>query len=332
MFIDYARIEARSGRGGHGCISFRREKNVPRGGPDGGHGGNGGSILLLVDASKRTLLDFRFQHLHRAQNGGNGQGKNMHGKNGPDLVIPVPPGTVVRDEDTHEILADLVEPGQSVVVARGGNGGRGNSAFASSINRAPRRAEDGHPGEDRRLELELKLLADVGLVGHPNAGKSTLLSRLSDARPKIADYPFTTLEPNLGIVRLGEYDSFVLADIPGLIEGAHTGKGLGIQFLRHIERTRMLLYMLDMTAPDPLHDYHVLLEELRQFNPTLLTRPALIALTKLDLLTDRSGLDALMTRFPDTPFPISAPTGEGISALIQKIGHILYEIDRGNSD
>jgi GTP-binding protein len=332
MFIDYARIHVQAGRGGNGCCSFRREKNVPRGGPDGGHGGDGGDIVLRVDPSKRTLLDFRYQHLYRARHGGHGQGKDMHGRNAPDLIIGVPPGTVVRDADTGGLLADLVEPDQSLIVARGGRGGLGNAAFATSTNRAPRRSEPGEDGEERFLELELKLLADVGLIGHPNAGKSTLLARLSDAKPKIADYPFTTLEPNLGIVRLGEYTSFVMADIPGLIEGAHEGKGLGIQFLRHIERTRVLLFLLDVSRPDPWHDHRILLEELRQFNETLLKRPSLVALTKLDLLPDRSRLDLLLQGCPDRVFPISSVTGEGLPALLQEIGRILFEIETSASD
>ena len=332
MFIDYARIQIQAGRGGHGCSSFRREKNVPRGGPDGGHGGDGGSVALQVDSSKRTLMDFRYRHLYRAQNGGNGLGKDMHGKNAPDLIIQVPPGTVIRDEETGEILADMIEPDQSVVVAKGGTGGRGNTAFVTATNRAPRRADDGHEGEARMLELELKLLADVGLVGLPNAGKSTLLARLSDAKPKVAAYPFTTLEPNLGIVRLGDYDSFVLADIPGLIEGAHDGKGLGIQFLRHIERTRILLFLLDATNPEPWRDYETLQDELRQFNPVLLTRPALIAFTKLDILTDHTHLDSLMNDSTQPVIPISSATGEGIPELLQKISHVLYEIEQGDSD
>ncbi|MBI4551278.1 MAG: GTPase ObgE [Candidatus Latescibacteria bacterium] len=331
MFIDYARIHVQAGRGGHGCMSFRREKNVPRGGPDGGHGGNGGNVVVRVDARKRTLIDFRYQQIYRAENGGAGQGKGMHGKTAPDLVILLPPGTVVRDAQTGQIVADLVEAGQSVIVAHGGTGGRGNSAFATSTNRAPRRAESGAPGEARVLELELKLLADVGLVGHPNAGKSTLLARLSDARPKIADYPFTTLEPHLGIVRIDEDDSFVMADIPGLIEGAHDGKGLGIQFLRHIERTRVLLFLLDITRPDPSDDYRVLQEELRLFNPTLVTRPSLVAFTKVDVLPDRSSLTALAARWDSPPLPISAVTGEGLPELLRQIHRVLHEVGQGVS-
>lgn len=326
MFIDYARIQVQAGRGGSGCVSFRREKNVPRGGPDGGHGGAGGNVVIQVDPSKRTLLDFRYQHTYRAGDGGPGQGKGMHGKTAPDLVILVPPGTVVRDTQTGELFADLVALDQSVVMAHGGAGGRGNTAFATSTNRAPRRAEPGEPGAIRTLELELKLLADVGLVGQPNAGKSTLLSRLSDAHPKIADYPFTTLEPHLGIVRVGEYDSFVMADIPGLIAGAHEGKGLGIQFLRHIERTRILLFLLDVTRPSPWDDYRVLQDELRLFNPELVARPTLVALNKIDLLTDRSLLAKLGAGQDRQPLSISAVTGEGLPELVRQIHQLLHEV------
>ena len=288
--------------------------------------------MLQADPTRRTLQDFRYQHNYKARNGEHGQGKNMYGRNSADLIIQVPAGTVIRDEETGEIFADRVEPDQTAIVAKGGDGGRGNASFKSATNQAPRRFEEGWEGEERMLELELKLLADVGLVGHPNAGKSTLLSRLSSARPKIADYPFTTLEPNLGIVRIGDFDSFVMADIPGLIEGAHTGKGLGIQFLKHIERTRILLFLLDMTAPDPWQDYQVLKDELKQFNPTLLKRPAMIALTKLDLLTDAINLDELKAKHTPSPIPISSATADGLPELIRKISEILYEIEQGDTD
>lgn len=341
MFVDFARIHVKAGRGGNGCCSFRREKNVPRGGPDGGHGGDGGHVVLQVDPGKRTLLDFQFQHLYRARNGTHGLGKDMHGRNAPDLVIGVPPGTIVKDRETGSVISDMVGEDQTLVIARGGNGGRGNSAFATSTNRAPRRWEEGHPGEERLLELELKLIADVGLVGHPNAGKSTLLSRLSAVRPKIADYPFTTLEPNLGIVKLGEYDRFVMADIPGLIEGAHEGKGLGHQFLRHIERTRILVFLLDASQPDPLHDYEVLVSELREFNSVLLSRPALVVFSKLDLIVDRSMLESLTVdpvrgkhagQHNNPVLAISSATGEGIPELLREIGRILFEIGPAGLD
>lgn len=341
MFVDFARIHVKAGRGGNGCCSFRREKNVPLGGPDGGHGGDGGDVILQVDPNKRTLLDFQFQHLYRAQNGMHGQGKDMHGRNAPDLVVSVPPGTIVKERETGVVITDMVAEDQTLVIANGGNGGRGNSAFATSTNRAPRRCEEGHPGEEKLLELELKLLADVGLVGHPNAGKSTLLSRLSAVRPKIADYPFTTLEPNLGIVNFGDYERFVLADIPGLIEGAHEGKGLGHQFLRHIERTRILVFLLDASQPNPLHDYNVLVNELQQFNPVLLSRPALVVFSKLDLILDRSDLDHLSlnsnfekhTGHGNSPvLAVSSATGEGIPGLLQAIGRVLHEIGPGSLD
>ncbi len=341
MFVDFARVHVKAGRGGNGCCSFRREKNVPLGGPDGGHGGDGGHIILRVDQSKRTLLDFQFQHLYRAKNGMNGQGKDMHGRNASDLVIGVPSGTIVKDRETGAVISDMVAEDQTLVIARGGNGGRGNSAFTTSTNRAPRRWEEGQPGEERLLELELKLIADVGLVGHPNAGKSTLLSRLSAVRPKIADYPFTTLEPNLGIVKLGEYDRFVLADIPGLIEGAHEGRGLGHQFLRHIERTRILVFLLDASQPNPIQDYEVLVNELRQFNPVLLSRPALVVYSKLDLIVDRTILESI-TVDPDREkhagqrnipvLAISSATGEGIPELLREIGQILFEIGPATLD
>ena len=338
MIVDLARIQVKAGRGGNGCCSFRREKNVPKGGPDAGHGGNGGHIILKVDVSKRTLLDFQFQHLYRAKNGMHGQGKDMHGRNAPDLIIGVPPGTLVKDQETGALISDMVGTDQVVMIAQGGNGGRGNSAFATSTNRAPRRFEEGQNGQERLLELELKLIADVGLVGHPNAGKSTLLSRLSSVKPKIADYPFTTLEPNLGIVELGDYDRFVLADIPGLIEGAHQGKGLGHQFLRHIERTRILVFLLDASQADPLQDYKVLLNELGKFNPNLLARPGLVVFSKLDLIVDRSRIKeistALSTMLKHTApgingnkplIGISSATGEGISDFLQEIRVILRD-------
>lgn len=332
MFVDYARIHVRAGNGGNGCLSFRREKNVPRGGPDGGHGGNGGDIILAVDPSKRTLLDFRFQHIYKADSGGNGLGNDRHGKSASHLLIGVPPGTVVREVETGQIVADLVAEGDSIVVANGGRGGRGNAAFSSSVNRAPRRHEDGEPGGERYLELELKVIADVGLIGHPNAGKSTLLARVSDATPKIGDYPFTTLEPNLGIVRIGDYDTFVVADIPGLIEGAHEGRGLGIQFLRHVERTRVLLFLIDASQPDPVKDFEVLREELKAFNPQLLSHPSLITLTKMDVITDWNHVEEIEAKLPGKILRISAVTGAGIPELLREIGKILFENHVSTSD
>lgn len=281
QLFDRAKIWVEGGRGGDGCISFRREKYVPRGGPDGGDGGDGGSVILEVDPELNTLLYFS-RHIHfKAERGEHGKGKNQRGRNGDDLIVKVPPGTEVYDADTGELICDLVKPGQRIVVAKGGKGGRGNAAFASPEDRAPRRREKGKEGEKRWIRLELKLIADVGLVGFPNAGKSTLLSRISNAHPKIASYPFTTLNPHLGTV---ERDSMRLtfADLPGIIEDAHKGKGLGLEFLRHIERTRMLLFVLDVTK-DPASDYNILLKELREYNPELLKRKRIVAINKIDI-------------------------------------------------
>ena len=284
MFIDYAKIWVKAGDGGSGCVAFRREKYIPKGGPSGGDGGHGGDVIVVADRSIHTLLDFKYKTRYVAQRGQHGQGDNKTGKSGANAVIRLPVGTVVRDADTGEVLADLTEHGQSAVIALGGRGGRGNARFATPTNRAPRTWETGGEGEERNIELELKLLADVGLVGLPNAGKSTLLSRISAAKPKIADYPFTTLAPNLGIVRVGEYKSFVAADIPGLIEGAHQGKGLGIQFLRHIERTRVLALLIDATSEHPEEDFHVLLQELKKYSPELERKPRIVVFTKADLV------------------------------------------------
>ncbi len=284
MFADTATLHVSSGTGGSGCVSFRREKGVPHGGPDGGDGGRGGDVIVAVDPALRTLLDFR-RHPHvRAGRGAHGEGSNRTGAAGKDVTVRVPPGTVVIDAGTGEVLADLVDPGAQITVARGGRGGRGNARFASSVNQAPRQWEPGAEGRERTLRFELRLIADAGLVGHPNAGKSTLLARLSAARPKIADYPFTTLEPNLGLVDLGSWESCVVADIPGLIEGASTGKGLGTDFLRHIERTRVLLYLVDISGDDPLAELAILRAELRAHSPALLERPSALLLSKLDLV------------------------------------------------
>jgi GTP-binding protein len=283
MFIDFTTIFVQAGYGGKGCISFRREKFIPKGGPDGGDGGKGGDIIFQADHNLHTLQDIIHQKHFRAQNGEKGGGKNSHGKNAEPVIIHVPCGTIVKNTETGELLGDLTEDGQQLIAAKGGKGGRGNDAFKSPTNRTPRKAEPGQPGEEYELSLELKVLADVGLVGFPNAGKSTLLAAISAARPKIADYPFTTLVPNLGIVKLSEYRSFVAADIPGLIEGAHHGKGLGIQFLKHIERTKVLLFMIESQSEDPEKDYTLLKKEIRVFNPQLLKRPRLVTLTKSDL-------------------------------------------------
>jgi GTP-binding protein len=328
MLYDRARISVKAGDGGHGLASFRREKFIPRGGPDGGDGGGGGSVYLAVDPSLNTLLPFHYEHLFRAETGGSGRKAKRHGKTGDDLVIAVPPGTVVRDEATGELLADLVAPGDRVRVARGGRGGLGNPHFASSTNQAPRLAEKGEPGEERWLLLELKLIADVGLAGYPNAGKSTLLSVISAAKPKIGDYPFTTLEPNLGVVEVGE-ETFVVADIPGLIEGAHQGVGLGHKFLRHIERTRVLIHLLDASGQegrDPLDDYRVISAELAAYDPELAARPRVIALNKIDLPEARANLPRLEAALAGEShgiFPISAATGAGIQPLLFAVAGLL---------
>jgi GTP-binding protein len=283
MFIDYARIEVKAGQGGSGCVSFRREKHVPRGGPDGGDGGKGGDIRVRADRNIHTLLDFRYKKIYKAQRGEHGLGSGKHGKAGKNLIITLPVGTVIKNIDSGQQIFDLVEDGQEFVIARGGRGGRGNARFATSTNRAPRDWEVGEQGEEKKLELELKLLADIGLVGLPNAGKSTLLSVISAARPKIADYPFTTLQPNLGIVKYKEFQSFVVADIPGLIEGAHKGKGLGLQFLRHIERTRALAFLIEISDENPLKTFKVLMNELTAFSKLIVHKPYMIVLTKADI-------------------------------------------------
>ncbi|MGH7236184.1 MAG: GTPase ObgE [Nitrospiraceae bacterium] len=326
MFVDEVRIFVHAGRGGDGVCSFRREKYVPRGGPDGGDGGNGGSVIVVASGRLTTLLDLRYQQHYEAKPGNPGEGSNRHGRTAPDVIIHVPVGTVIADEATGETLADLTADGQSQVVARGGRGGRGNARFATSTNRIPTRTEPGTPGEERWLHLELKLLADVGLVGFPNAGKSTLIAAISAARPKIADYPFTTLTPNLGVVSWGEDRGFVVADIPGLIEGAHEGKGLGVQFLRHIERTSFLLHLVDISewaAEDPVVSYEVMRKELAAYDPSLKTRPSAVVGTKLDIRGDERRLDRLRTyckRHRLRFFPVSAVTREGLGALISFVG------------
>lgn len=284
MFVDYVTINVAGGVGGSGAEAFRREMGVAFGGPSGGDGGAGGSVYLRADKQLSTLLDYRYQQHYRAERGQHGQGKSRTGKGGADLVLRVPPGTEVRDADTGELIGELVEDGDTFLVAKGGRGGRGNEAFATPTNRAPRRWEPGEEGEERRIALELKLIADVGLVGQPNAGKSTLLAAVSAATPKIADYPFTTLQPNLGVIQLSGHRSFVMADIPGIIEGAHEGKGLGLRFLRHIERTRTLAVMIPVLADDPQAEYQLLMDELRSYSEELATKPHCVVLTMTDLL------------------------------------------------
>lgn len=326
MFVDQVRIFVKAGNGGNGVSSFRREKYVPFGGPDGGDGGNGGDVVLVASRQLTTLLDLRYQQHYIAKPGGPGEGSNRHGKTAPDVLIRVPVGTLVLDDETEDQLADLTEEGQSAIVAKGGHGGRGNSHFATSTNRVPTRFEPGTPGAERWLRLELKLLADVGLVGFPNAGKSTLIAAISAARPKIADYPFTTLEPNLGVVAWKEDRSFVVADIPGLIEGAHDGKGLGFQFLRHIERTMFLLHLVDISewaVDDPVVSFDVMRKELAAYNPTLKVKPFAVVGTKVDSQGTGLRLEQLRAhcrrrriRF----FPISAITREGLEPLIEFVG------------
>lgn len=325
MFVDQVAIIAQAGDGGDGCSSFRREKYVPLGGPDGGDGGRGGDVVLETDPNLTTLIDLRYQKTYRAEHGNPGKGKQMTGKSGKTLFIRLPPGTLVKDKDSGELLVDLKEAHQQYIVAKGGNGGHGNLHFQSSTQRAPRKLEPGWPGGSRNLFLELKLLADVGIMGFPNAGKSTLISKISNARPKIADYPFTTLVPNLGVVRLAEGESFVAADIPGLIEGAHTGKGLGHQFLKHIERTRLLLHLIDFSDLDKdaiLSRYHKLQLELKRFSPELAQKPQILVATKADDPQSQQNildLQSSMAELNPSFFMISSLTGEGIQTLLWKI-------------
>jgi len=321
MFIDEARILVKAGDGGNGCLAFRREKYVPRGGPSGGDGGRGGDVVLVADEHENTLLKFRFNPEHKAQRGRHGEGSNKTGADGHSIDVDVPVGTVVYDEATGERLFDFTKTGERFVVARGGKGGRGNARFATSTHQAPTEHEPGRPGDERRLRLELKLLADVGLVGFPNAGKSTLISRISAARPKIADYPFTTLEPNLGVVQLENFRSFVVADIPGLIEGAHLGHGLGVQFLRHIERTRLLAHLVDVSEAsgrDPVRDFETVMTELASFSEELVQKPMIVVATKMDVAQDPARVESLRALAAERGldyFEISSATGLGIEAL-----------------
>jgi len=329
VFVDEVEIHVRAGDGGRGCVSFRREKFVPRGGPNGGDGGRGGSVILEADEGLGTLLDFRYRRHYAAPRGGHGEGSDRHGANGGDLVLRVPVGTTVRERDTGLLLGDLTADGERLDIARGGRGGRGNARFATSTHRAPRHAEPGEPGEERGLRLELRLLADVGVVGFPNAGKSTLVARLSAARPKIADYPFTTLVPTLGLVRLDVERSFVIADVPGLIPGAAEGKGLGLRFLRHLERTRVLVHLLDLdpaTGRDPVEDWRTIQAELRAYSPELAARPQLVAANKIDLegAAPRLKRVVAMGRRRRLPvFPLAARTGHGLAELRAAIGAAL---------
>ena len=330
MFIDQVRIFVQAGDGGNGCVSFRREKYVPRGGPEGGDGGNGGGVVFEASFDLSTLIDLKYQQHYRVDRGEHGKGKGKHGRSSPDRIIPVPVGTLIYDDASGDLLADLAREGQRLVAARGGLGGRGNAAFKSPVNQAPRTAEPGAPGEARWLRLELKLLADVGLVGFPNAGKSTLISRVSSARPKIAAYPFTTLSPHLGVVDSGEGKSFTVADIPGLVEGAHQGKGLGLQFLRHIDRTAVLLFVIDISesASDPVKSIEVLRAELMHHDPKLSERPFLVAASKTDVVGEGKNLAALLNYCRQSGYhclPISAVTGEGIQALVFALSERVYQ-------
>lgn len=321
MFIDEVRILVKAGDGGNGCLAFRREKYVPRGGPSGGDGGRGGDVILVSSEHENTLLKFRYNPEHKAERGRHGEGSNRTGADGQSLEVQVPVGTVVYDESTGARLYDFTHPGERFTVASGGRGGKGNARFATSTHQAPTEHEPGRPGEEKRLRLELKLLADVGLVGFPNAGKSTLISRLSAARPKIADYPFTTLEPNLGVVELPDYRSFVVADIPGLIEGAHEGHGLGIQFLRHIERTRLLVHLVDVSEAsgrDPVQDFETVMDELASFSRDLVSKPMLVAASKMDVAQNPARVLALRLHVAERGMPyfeISSATGLGIEKL-----------------
>jgi GTP-binding protein len=331
-FVDEVRIHVKAGDGGNGCVSFRRERFVPRGGPNGGDGGKGGDVILQADAQLSTLLDLTYPKKILAQKGTHGKGKNQAGRNGKDLIIRVPAGTLIRDDQGGEVLQDLLFDGQQFMAARGGRGGRGNARFATSTNRAPRRVEKGEKGEERWLWLELKLLADIGLIGYPNVGKSTLLSKISSATPKIADYPFTTLTPNLGVVRREDHRSFVVADIPGLIEGASRGAGLGLTFLRHVERTRLLVHLLDISEGpyrNPVKDFQALNHELDAYHPSLREKSQIVALNKIDIPLVRERTVDFKKQFKEMGhrlFLISGKTGEGVEELMEAVSQTLESI------
>src|SRR3990170_3062464 len=330
-FIDEAEIYVKAGDGGRGCVSFRREKYIPRGGPDGGDGGKGGDVWIIADNGLVSLLDFKYKKHYTAERGEHGQGSNCTGKGGEDIVIRVPVGTVIKDKETGEIVEDLTVNGQSIIIAKGGRGGKGNAFFVSSTYQAPKFAQPGEKGEERWFHLELKLLADVGIIGFPNAGKSTLISHISAAKPKIADYPFTTLQPNLGIVKFGDFGGFVVADIPGLIEGAHQGKGLGVKFLKHVERTSIFVHMLDLspfTGRDPKEDFEIVNRELQAFNAELAKRPQVVALNKTDIPEAEEKARELLKFFDSSGikvFLISAATGKGLKELVNYVGSQVAE-------
>lgn len=336
MLIDNVKIKIKSGDGGNGCVSFRREKYVPKGGPNGGDGGKGGDVIFIADNSLYTLIDFKYKKFYEAKKGVNGMGGDKTGKNAEDIVIRVPCGSIIKDAESRKVLADMVTNGQTYLAAKGGKGGRGNARFATSTNQAPREAEPGKKGEEKILEIELKLIADVGLVGLPNAGKSTLISKISAAKPKIADYPFTTLQPNLGIVRYKDYQSFVVADIPGLIEGAHLGKGLGIRFLKHIERTSILVFLLDASVifdkENKKEDYDILINELKTYDKELLEKPRIICFSKVDTLDDDQKKQLNKIKFTEGRIKekipilkISAVSGENLKELLDEIWKLLHQ-------
>ena len=332
MFIDITNIELRAGNGGNGAVAFRREKFEPAGGPAGGDGGNGANIIIQADEGMRTLLDFRYQRLYKAEHGENGRNKKQFGKKGEDLILKVPVGTLVKDSETKRVIADIRENGQSVIVAKGGRGGKGNARFATSTRQAPRFAEPGTKGEIKKITLELKLLGDVGLVGFPNVGKSTLLSVVSEAKPKIANYHFTTIKPNLGVVDIGEGNSFVMSDIPGLIEGAHEGVGLGHDFLRHVERNKVLVHVVDVSGSEgrnPLEDFYSIEDELRKYDDRLLGKPSLLVANKMDIPGAEEGLELLKTELKDKIeiYPISAASREGIKELKYGIWNLLDTVE-----
>jgi GTP-binding protein len=332
VFLDEVEFKVKGGDGGNGVVSFHREKYIDMGGPDGGDGGDGGNVILKVDEGLNTLSDFRYQKYREAERGTHGSGNNKHGRNGEDLILSVPPGTMVFDADTGEFLADMTEVDQEYIIARGGKGGKGNARFKKPTRKAPRFAEQGEPGEVRNIRLELKLLADVGLIGYPNVGKSTLIAAVSEARPKIASYHFTTLVPNLGVVSLGDFNSFVMADIPGLIEGAHQGVGLGDEFLRHVERTRLLIHVLDVSGiegRDPLDDFKVINQELANYSERLAKRPQIVALNKIDLPQAAENLPEVKKILEEEGyevFPISAVTKKGVKELMYRAGDLLKEL------
>ena len=325
MLLDEVKIRVKAGDGGDGCLAFHREKFIPKGGPSGGDGGHGGDVVLVAKEGYNTLLHLSYNPEHKAERGRHGEGSNRTGRGGVSVEVPVPVGTIVYDADTGDLLKDLAKPGQRFIVAKGGRGGRGNARFKSSTHQTPTEHEAGFPGEEKKLRLELKLLADAGLVGFPNAGKSTLLSRISAAHPKVADYPFTTLEPNLGVVRTGDERTFVVADIPGLIEGAHSGHGLGIRFLKHIERTRLLVHLVDVSEAsgrDPVDDFHIILDELESFGHGLAAKPMFLVATKIDVAQDPERIAALETLAGERDLPffkISAVTGTGLNELLHAV-------------